>query len=185
MSLKNKNQSAQTKATFSVPKNVLSPYTTTDNPSSKKLNKLTAKQTVQNTSESILGIDPAINPAAIKQIESLLKLTFLSEKDENSAVCMANSSEVRNAFKDVFDINDLLNYSYALLHSPSYLEKRKEGSKIDSFEVVYPIDANQFWKLADLGSKLRDISLLGLSADEKRNKDINKTLKKIAEIKIE
>lgn len=181
MGLKNKNKAAQTKATFSVPKKVFYPHLKTENSTLEKVKDPTAEQAVLNTSESIAGIDPA----AIKQIEETLKLTFLSEKDKGSAVCMANNPEVRDEFKDIFDIKDLLDYSYAVLHLPSNLEKYKDVSKIDSFQVFYPNSPNHFWKLVNLGSKLQTLNLSELSDVEKQKNKTANILKKIAEINIE
>lgn len=55
---------------------------------------------------------------------------------------------------------DLLDYIYAVLHSPSYREKYKEFLKIDFPRVPYPKDLNTFYNLVALGSQLRQIHLL-------------------------
>ena len=55
---------------------------------------------------------------------------------------------------------DLLDYIYAVLHSPSYREKYKEFLKIDFPRVPYPTDMQTFWKLVALGGELREIHLL-------------------------
>ncbi len=55
---------------------------------------------------------------------------------------------------------DLLDYIYAVRHSPTYREKYKEFLKIDFPRVPYPKDAETFWKLAALGAELREIHLL-------------------------
>ena len=55
---------------------------------------------------------------------------------------------------------DILDYIYAVLHSPSYREKYKEFLKIDFPRVPYPGDAASFWQLVNLGSELRQIHLL-------------------------
>src|SRR5690606_2596089 len=55
---------------------------------------------------------------------------------------------------------DILDYIYAVLHSPSYREKYKEFLKIDFPRVPYPTDASVFWQLVALGSQLRKIHLL-------------------------
>jgi very-short-patch-repair endonuclease len=61
---------------------------------------------------------------------------------------------------DEFAPIDLLDYIYAVLHSPSYREKYKEFLKIDFPRVPYPKDKNTFWQLAKLGGELRQIHLL-------------------------
>lgn len=55
---------------------------------------------------------------------------------------------------------DILDYIYAVLHSPSYREKYKEFLKIDFPRVPYPKDAESFWKLVELGREIREIHLL-------------------------
>ena len=55
---------------------------------------------------------------------------------------------------------DILDYIYAVLHSPSYREKYKEFLKIDFPRVPYPQDADTFWQLVKLGGEIRQIHLL-------------------------
>ncbi|MEJ2194625.1 MAG: hypothetical protein P8X73_07160, partial [Ignavibacteriaceae bacterium] len=55
---------------------------------------------------------------------------------------------------------DILDYIYAVLHSPSYREKYKEFLKIDFPRVPYPKDKDTFKKLVKLGTELRSIHLL-------------------------
>lgn len=55
---------------------------------------------------------------------------------------------------------DILDYIYAVLHSPNYREKYKEFLKIDFPRVPYPKDAETFWQLVNLGGELRKIHLL-------------------------
>jgi predicted helicase len=55
---------------------------------------------------------------------------------------------------------DIFDYIYAVLHSPSYREKYKEFLKIDFPRVPYPKDKKQFEGLVALGRELREIHLL-------------------------
>ncbi|MBW7869328.1 MAG: N-6 DNA methylase [Brumimicrobium sp.] len=55
---------------------------------------------------------------------------------------------------------DILDYIYAVLHSPSYREKYKEFLKIDFPRVPYPKDKDTFKKLVKLGTELRSLHLL-------------------------
>ena len=55
---------------------------------------------------------------------------------------------------------DIFDYIYAALHSPSYREKYKEFLKIDFPRVPYPKDKKQFAALAALGKELRELHLL-------------------------
>jgi len=55
---------------------------------------------------------------------------------------------------------DILDYIYAVLHSPNYREKYKEFLKIDFPRVPYPKDKVSFKKLVKLGTELRTLHLL-------------------------
>ena len=103
---------------------------------------------------------PNLHPKILNQIEENLGLTFVPEKAEAANVCMTNSSEVRDEYKETFAPIDLLDYIYAVLHSPIYREKYKEFLKIDFPRVPYPEDPKTFWQLVGLGSQLRQIHLL-------------------------
>ena len=55
---------------------------------------------------------------------------------------------------------DIFDYIYAVLHSPSYRERYKEFLKIDFPRVPYPKNSNNFKKLVSLGAELRLLHLL-------------------------
>jgi len=55
---------------------------------------------------------------------------------------------------------DLLDYIYAVLHSPTYRETYKEFLKIDFPRVPYPDDVEKFWKLVQLAGDLRSLHLM-------------------------
>jgi predicted helicase len=55
---------------------------------------------------------------------------------------------------------DLIDYLYAILHSPSYCETYKEFLKIDFPRIPYPKDANQFHRLAEKGAEMRRLHLM-------------------------
>lgn len=64
---------------------------------------------------------------------------------------------------------EILDYIYAVLHSPGYRAKYKEFLKIDFPRVPYPKDKNSFKELVKLGTELR---LLHLMESPKLNKFI-------------
>lgn len=55
---------------------------------------------------------------------------------------------------------DVLDYIYAVLHSPKYRETYKELLKIDFPRVPPANNKEQFWKLVKLGEKLRKLHLM-------------------------
>jgi len=55
---------------------------------------------------------------------------------------------------------EILDYIYAVLHSPSYRKKYKEFLKIDFPRVPYPKDKNTYKELVKLGTELRGLHLL-------------------------
>jgi len=61
---------------------------------------------------------------------------------------------------------DLLDYIYAVLHSPAYRESYKEFLKIDFPRVPYPTERETFWRLVGLGGELRQLHLLESSRVE-------------------
>ena len=103
---------------------------------------------------------PNLNMEIVDKIASVLGMSFVPEKEADGNVCMANNSEVRPEFKETFAPIDLLDYIYAVLHSPSYREKYKEFLKIDFPKIPYPKDTKTFFDLVDLGATLRKIHLL-------------------------
>lgn len=88
---------------------------------------------------------PNLNPEIVKQIADKLGLTFTNEKETT---------------KGTFAPIDILDYIYAVLHSPQYREKYNEFLKIDFPRVPYPKNVTKFWQLVNLGKQIREIHLL-------------------------
>ncbi len=99
------------------------------------------QQTIGQTSERT----PNLNADIVKEIAEKLGLTFTNEKE---------------TAKGTFAPIDILDYIYAVLHSPTYREKYKEFLKIDFPRVPYPKDVKTFWQLVKLGGEIRQIHLL-------------------------
>ena len=99
------------------------------------------QQTTEETSER----KPNLNQQIINEIASSLGLTFTNEKEQTI---------------DTFAPIDILDYIYAVLHSPTYRGKYKEFLKIDFPRVPYPKDQATFWELVKLGSEIRQLHLL-------------------------
>ena len=80
----------------------------------------------------------------------------ISPPSEESGEVLEVSGEVLEFFAPI----DILDYIYAVLHSPTYREKYKEFLKIDFPRVPYPKTYKVFKDLIGLGSQLRQIHLL-------------------------
>lgn len=94
---------------------------------------------------------PHLNTEIVKQFEKNLGLAFDPEA-VNGSVCFAkNNEDLRDDFKLTFTATDLLNYVYAILHSPSFNINDKELLKIEFPFIPYPQDANTFWQLVKKG----------------------------------
>jgi predicted helicase len=106
------------------------------------------QQTVFETNERV----PNLNKEIVNEIVKNLGLNFTNEKEETP-----------NTFAPI----DLLDYIYAVLHSPSYREKYKEFLKIDFPRVPAPQDHATFWQLVKFGGELRQIHLLESQIVEK------------------
>ena len=99
----------------------------------------------QTTIEQNIVRKPNLNQEIVNEIAQKLDLTFTIEKETKE-----------NTFAPI----DILDYIYAVLHSPTYREKFKEFLKIDFPRVPYPKDKNTFWQLVKLGGEIRQIHLL-------------------------
>ena len=55
---------------------------------------------------------------------------------------------------------ELFDYIYAVLHSPSYRTKYKEFLKIDFPKIPYPTNAKEYHRLSAIGSQLRKLHLM-------------------------
>ncbi|MEC3881957.1 type ISP restriction/modification enzyme [Parapedobacter sp. 10938] len=99
----------------------------------------------QHTIEQSAVRKPNLKAEIVNQIAEKLGLTFTNEKATS---------------KDTFAPIDILDYIYAVLHSPTYREKYKEFLKIDFPRVPYPKDKDTFWQLVKLGGEIRQIHLL-------------------------
>ena len=106
----------------------------------------------QHSIEHIEARTPNLDNEIVKRITEQLGLKFTAEKEKT-----------KNAFAPI----DILDYIYAVLHSPTYREKYKEFLKIDFPRVPYPKDTTIFWQLVKLGGELRQLHLLESKVVEK------------------
>jgi predicted helicase len=99
------------------------------------------QQTIEQSNER----KPNLKAEIVNQIAEQLGLTFTNEKETTE-----------NTFAPI----DILDYIYAVLHSPTYRETYNEFLKIDFPRVPYPKDQDTFWQLVKLGGEIRQIHLL-------------------------
>jgi predicted helicase len=99
----------------------------------------------QKTIDQSAERKPNLSAEIVKKITEKLGLTYTNEKETTE-----------NTFAPI----DLLDYIYAVLHSPNYREKYKEFLKIDFPRVPYPKDKATFWQLVKLGGEIRKTHLL-------------------------
>lgn len=88
---------------------------------------------------------PNLDKKIINKLAKKLGLKFTTEKEETAKT---------------FAPIDVLDYIYAVLHSPNYRETYKEFLKIDFPKVPFPKDEKTFWHLVKLGGEIRQIHLL-------------------------
>jgi predicted helicase len=107
-------------------------------------------------SDSQLSLDskvtrtPNLDMKIVAEIAKGLGLKFVPEPFDYA------QGPIQSSFAPI----DLLDYIYALLHSPTYRETYKEFLKIDFPRVPYPDDVEKFWKLVQLGGELRALHLM-------------------------
>ncbi|WP_028871409.1 type ISP restriction/modification enzyme [Psychroserpens burtonensis] len=104
-------------------------------------NEINQQQTLINAPERI----PNLNSEIVNEIAEKLDLTFTNEKELT-----------KNCFAPI----DILDYIYAVLHSPNYRKKYKELLKIDFARIPFPKDKETFLQLVKLGGELRQFHLL-------------------------
>jgi predicted helicase len=88
---------------------------------------------------------PNLNNEIVQAIAQETGLQFTNEKTDDDKT---------------FAPIDILDYIYAVLHSPVYRTKYKELLKIDFPRIPYPASAEQFCRLASIGSVLRKLHLM-------------------------
>lgn len=106
-----------------------------------------SQTSIEGTSERV----PNLNMEIVNKIAKDLGLYFSPERPDYSL-----QTEETNQFYPI----DILDYIYAVLHSPKYRETYKEFLKIDFPRVPYPKDVATFWKLVEIGQQIREIHLL-------------------------
>ena len=138
--------------------------------------------------ETLRGLNgrvPNLNMEIVNQFSEKLGIPFVAERHCDEGSNLSNFTTDCFVPRKEFSPIDILDYIYAVLHSPSYREKYKEFLKIDFPRVPFPDSVgtgrdlsvqdalpekeiqDKFWKLVNLGSQLRQIHLLESDVVEK------------------
>lgn len=94
---------------------------------------------------------PNLNSKIVSSVSKSLGLPYKPNSDGNKF--------------DSFAPINLLDYIYSIVYSDKYREKYKEFLKIDFPRVPYPTDQETFWKLVEIGGKLRECHLMQTEFD--------------------
>lgn len=94
---------------------------------------------------------PNLNSKILSSVSKSLGLPYKPNSDGNEF--------------DSFAPINLLDYIYSIVYSAKYREKYKEFLKMDFPRVPYPTDQEIFWKLVEIGSKLRECHLMQTEFD--------------------
>jgi predicted helicase len=95
---------------------------------------------------------PNLNHEIIALIENKLSMKLDWEADIDTSY--------GETAGEVFSPVDLLDYLYAVLHSPIYRERYKEFLKIDFPSISFDVSNQEFWRLVSIGSELRTLHLM-------------------------
>ena len=107
-------------------------------------------ETTKQTAALSQGVRPNLDAKLVVQLAKGVGLTYRFD---------ANDLWAHGKGKDLTPL-DVLDYCYAVLHSPAYREKYKEFLKSDFPRIPYPTDAKKFRALVQLGARLRRLHLL-------------------------
>ncbi|MDI6049337.1 N-6 DNA methylase [Flavobacterium sp. XS2P24] len=111
---------------------------------------------------------PNLNMEIVNQMAEQLGIGFVSEKTTLSEFkTLTGLDDTDKESPNTFAPIDILDYIYAVLHSPNYREKYKEFLKIDFPRVPFPTTLSGFRTLTALGAELRQIHLLESEVTEK------------------
>lgn len=106
--------------------------------------------------ELVLCLSPLqFNQQLVSQIEKSLGLSFIND-NEPHRVCFANqNAELQDAYKQVFNSIDLLDYLYASLIADQQSAEKIKLLNPALAPIPYPTDTLLFWKLVAIGQQYR------------------------------
>ncbi len=103
---------------------------------------------------------PNLNMEIVAKFAEKIGVAFKSSVDIPVCDSMEANSNAGQECPSYFTPENLLDYIYAVLHSPNYRDKYKEFLKIDFPRIPLPENAEQFWKFVEKGCELRKLHLM-------------------------
>ena len=116
-------------------------------------------ETTKQTAALSQGVQPNLDTKLVEQMAKGVGLTYRFDANDLWAHGL-DSARPDSAHNGTMTPLDVLDYCYAVLHSPAYREKYKEFLKSDFPRIPYPTDATKFRALVQLGARLRRLHLL-------------------------
>jgi predicted helicase len=115
----------------------------------------------ENTYSSVFVSDSIIDARVSDRFTTFLCPLYLYAEDGDKVANLDSDivAEINNVAGVTIPEN-ILDYVYAVLHSPDYRTEYQEFLKSDFPRVPYPNDKETFWKLVPLGTHLRELHLL-------------------------
>ncbi|EOR10692.1 hypothetical protein [Acinetobacter genomosp. 15BJ] len=106
--------------------------------------------------ELVLSLSPLqFNQQLVSQIEKSLGLSFIND-NESHRVCFANqNAELQDAYKQVFNPVDLLDYLYAIFISDQQSAEKIQLQNPALAPIPYPTDNLTFWRMVATGRQYR------------------------------
>ncbi|MCW5898977.1 MAG: N-6 DNA methylase [Flavobacteriales bacterium] len=114
-------------------------------------------ETTKQTRAVAQAVQPNLDAKLVEQLAKGVGLTY-TFKPEAPAL-PADRLFAHGTAKELTPL-DVLDFCYAVLHSPAYRAKYKEFLKSDFPRIPFPTDAKKFRALVQLGAQLRQLHLL-------------------------
>lgn len=90
-----------------------------------------------------------LNEKVVKYFQSLTSLLYQQEMSGGNLCFATQNSDLRDDYKVVFSLMDVMHYTYACICYQSLINRSK------AIKVDFPSDSSVFWKLVKLGGKLK------------------------------
>lgn len=103
---------------------------------------------------------PNLNEEIWRKIDDAIDCHASDEARNDVAESNEENKEHPTTKKHITTPEQIFDYIYGVLHTPSYREKYKEFLKVDFPRIPYPANKEQFDKIVSIGYKLRKLHLM-------------------------